>query len=126
MYESWKKDAKAEEYKLEDAEIVITAYGISGRIGKSAVDILRKEGIKAGLIRPITVSPFPYEAYDHIDYSKVKAILDVEMSIPAQFVKDVEVAVKERCPIETCLCSGGNVMSREAVLDSVRKIMEVK
>ena len=69
---------------------------------------------------------FPYAAYDHIDYSKVKAVLDVEMSIPAQFVDDVAVAVKDRCPIETCLCSGGNIMSRDKVLAAVKKIMEGK
>ena len=77
-------------------------------------------------MRPITVNPFPYEAYDHLNYSGIKGILDVEMSIPAQFVKDVEAAVKERCPISTCLCSGGNIMSREAVMAAVRKIMEEK
>ena len=77
-----------------------------------------------GLIRPITVHPFPYKSFDKIDYSKCKGILDVEMSIPAQFVKDVEVAVKGRCPIDTCLCSGGNIMSREAVIEAVNKIIE--
>ncbi len=122
LYASWKPEV--EEYQVEDAEIVITAYGISARISKSVVDMLRKEGIKVGLIRPVTVYPFPYEAYDHIDYSKCKAVLDVEMSIPAQFVEDVAVAVKERCPIETCLCSGGNIMSRDAVIAAVKKINE--
>ena len=126
LYESWKKDVQVEEYRLEDAEVVLTAYGISARICKSAVELLRAQGIKAGLIRPITVHPFPYAAYDHIDYSKVKAVLDVEMSIPAQFVDDVAVAVKDRCPIETCLCSGGNIMSRDKVLTAVKKIMEGK
>lgn len=122
LYASWTPEV--EEYQVEDAEIVIAAYGISARIAKSVVDMLRKEGVKVGLIRPITVYPFPYEAFDHIDYSKCKAILDVEMSIPAQFVEDVAVAVKERCPIETCLCSGGNIMSREAVIEAVKKINE--
>ena len=126
LYESWKADARAEEYRLEDAEVVIAAYGISGRIAKSAVDLLRQEGVKAGLIRPLTVNPFPYEAFEHIDYRKVKGILDVEMSIPAQFVKDVETAVKDRARISTCLCSGGNIMSREAVLAAVQDIMEGK
>ncbi len=123
LYKSWEKDAKAEEYMLQDAEIVITAYGISARIAKSAVDVLRKEGIKVGLLRPITVHPFPYQAFEHIDYKNIKAVLDVEMSIPAQFVTDVEAGVKDRCPIETCLCSGGNIMSREAVIDAVKKIL---
>lgn len=122
LYASWKPEV--EEYQVEDAEIVITAYGISARISKSVVDMLRKEGIKVGLIRPVTVYPFPYEAYDHIDYSKCKAVLDVEMSIPAQFVEDVAAAVKERCPIETCLCSGGNIMSRGAVIAAVKNINE--
>ena len=58
--------------------------------------------------------------------SRVKAVLDVEMSIPAQFVTDVAAGVKDRCPIETCLCSGGNIMSRDKVLDAAKKIMEGK
>ena len=124
LYESWKDQARAEEYLLDDAEVVLTAYGISGRICKSAVNLLRAQGIKAGLIRPITVHPFPYASYDKLDYSKVKAVLDVEMSIPAQFLEDVKVGVKDRCKIETCLCSGGNIMSRETVIDAVKKIVE--
>ena len=124
MYLTWESQTRAETYLVEDAELVLTAYGISGRICRSAVKLLRAEGIKAGLIRPITVSPFPYSAYDQIDYSRCKAILDVEMSIPAQFVEDVKVSVKDRCPVETCLCSGGNLMSREAVMAAARKIME--
>lgn len=122
LYRSWEEEAEAEEYKLEDAQIVIAAYGISARVAKSAVEELRKEGIQAGLIRPVTVHPFPYKAFDHINYEKTETILDVEMSIPAQFVKDVEVAVKERCPIETCLCSGGNIIGREAIINKVKEI----
>ncbi|MCI8993075.1 MAG: 3-methyl-2-oxobutanoate dehydrogenase subunit VorB [Eubacterium sp.] len=124
MYETWEKDIRVEEYKTKDAELIITAYGICGRIAKSAADVLRKEGYKAGVIRPITVSPFPYQSFDNIDYSICKGILDVEMSIPAQFVKDVEAGVKDRAPIETCLCSGGNIMTQDAVLESARKILE--
>ncbi len=124
MYESWKKEAMVEEYQTEDAEIILTAYGISGRIAKSAVNLLRAEGIRAGLIRPITVYPFPDAAYDRIDYGRVKAILDVEMSIPALFVEDVQAAVKGRAPIGTCLCSGGNIMSRDAVIRAAKKLVE--
>ncbi len=124
LYATWEPEWESK--WLEDAEVVITAYGISARIAESAAAALRKEGVKVGLIRPITVHPFPFAAYEAIDYGKVKGILDVEMSIPAQFVKDVEVAVRGRCPIETCLCSGGNIMSREAIVDSVKRIMEGK
>ena len=124
LYRSWESQTRAETYLVEDAEVVLTAYGISGRICRSAVKLLRAEGIKAGLIRPITVSPFPYSAYDQIDYSRCRAVLDVEMSIPAQFVEDVKVGVKDRCPVETCLCSGGDLMSREDVMAAARKVME--
>ena len=65
-----------------------------------------------------------FAAYDHIDYSRVKGILDVEMSIPAIFLEDVQVAVKDRARVETCLRSGGNIMSRDAVLAAARKIVE--
>lgn len=122
LYNSWEPEVEIDQ--VEDAEIVIAAYGISARIAKSVVDLLRKEEIRVGLIRPKTVYPFPYAAFDQINYGKCKAILDVEMSIPAQFVEDVAAAVKERCPIETCLCSGGNIMSREAVIAAVRTINE--
>ena len=108
----------------EEAEIVLTAYGICGRIAANTVDMLREQGVKAGLIRPITVYPFPYAAYDKIDYTKCKGIVSVEMSIPAQFADDVKAAVKERCAVTTCLCSGGNIMSREAVLAAVKNVME--
>ena len=123
LYASWEKDIQVEEYMVEDAEVVIAAYGVCARIGKSVVDICRAAGKKVGLIRPITVHPFPYSSFDKINYDVCKAVLDVEMSIPAQLVQDVELGVKGRCPIETCLCSGGNIMSREAVLEAVDAIL---
>lgn len=126
LYQSWSADVQVEEYQLADAEIVVTAYGISARIAKSAVNILRKDGIKAGLIRPLTLHPFPVQSFEQLNYGQVKAILDVEMSIPAQFVHDVAAVVKDRCPIKTCLCSGGNIMSREAVIAAIRQIKELE
>ena len=122
MYEGWAKDVRVETVGLADAEIVVTAYGICGRIAKSAVGQLRREGIKAGLIRPVTVSPFPCGTFESLDYNRVKAILDVEMSIPAQMVYDVQLAVKGRCPVTTCLHSGGEIMSREEILQAVRRL----
>ena len=124
MYESWQSEAMWEDYMTEDAEIILTAYGICGRIAKSAVNQLRKQGIKAGLVRPITVYPFPNQAYERLNYAKVKAVLDVEMSIPALYLEDVAATVKGRASIETCLCSGGNIMSRSAVMSAAKKIVE--
>ena len=124
LYASWEKDVRVEEYLVDDAELIITAYGISARIAKSVVDMFRKEGVKLGLVRPITLCPFPTKSFDNIDYSKVKTILNVEMSIPAQYEKDVATAVKDRCVIKSCLCSGGNIMSRDAVIDAVNEILQ--
>ena len=67
LYASWEKDVMVEEYCTEDAEVVITAYGISGRIAKSVVEMMRAEGKKVGLIRPITVHPVPKAAFDKLD-----------------------------------------------------------
>ncbi len=122
LYNSWEPEWV--EYQLEDAEVVLTAYGISGRIAKSAVNALRAVGIKAGLIRPLTVYPFPNQAYDHINYDVCKAVLNVEMAIPAQFVEDVAVAVADRAPIRTCLASGGNIISRDAVIAAAKTCLE--
>ena len=125
LYKSWEKDAAAENYMVEDAEIILTGHGISGRVAKSAVEQLRADGIKAGLIRPITVHPFPVKAFNDLDYKQVKYVLDVEMSIPAQMVHDVESAVKERCPVRTCLRSGGNIMTRDLIVQTVKSYTEV-
>ena len=122
LYESWEKDIQVEEYLIEDAQVVITAFGISGRVSKSAVNPMRNEGYKVGLIRPKTVSPFPYDSFERLDYSRVKAILDVEMSIPAQLVYDVKLGVKDRALIATCLRSGGELITREAVIQAAKAL----
>ena len=123
LYESWdKNDVQVEEMYLDDAEIVIASYGISARIAKSAIALLRQEGIKVGMIRPKTISPFPYGSFENLDYTKVKYILDVEMSIPAQMIYDVKMAVKDRCTIETCLHSGGEIIGRGEIIEAVKKL----
>lgn len=127
MYMLWEKEEiEYEKYLTEDAEILITAYGISARIARSAVSILREEGIKAGLIRPIKVSPFPTEAFQSLDYSKVRAILCAEMSIPAQYAVDVGNAVRERTIVDTVLSSGGTILDREAIIEKVKQLYSVK
>ncbi|WP_019229839.1 3-methyl-2-oxobutanoate dehydrogenase subunit VorB [Sedimentibacter sp. B4] len=120
MYERWaKEDVQVEEYMVEDAEYILTAYGTSGRICKSAVDALRNQGIKVGLIRPITINPFPYESFKKLDEKQVKCIIDVEMAIPAQMIEDVKLGTCDRIPIDTVLTSGGIIIPQKAVIEKV-------
>ena len=91
--EARKNEQMWEEYKLEDAEYIITAFGTVSRIARSAVDELREMGIKAGLFRPVTVWPFPYEHLKAAaDREGVKALLDVEAN-EGQMLEDVKLAV---------------------------------
>lgn len=120
MYNRWKEDdVMVEEYKVKDAEYVFAAYGTSARICKSTVNELRKQGIKAGLIRPITINPFPYGAFEKLDPDQVRAIINVEMSIPAQLVYDVRLGVSNRIPIEIINCTGGNIISQDETMEKV-------
>ena len=118
LYNTWDKDIKVEEFMIDDAEIIFAAYGISARISKAVVRELREQGIKAGLIRPITINPFPYESFKNLDYDRVKGIIDVEMSIPAQMRWDVDFAVSGRCPIKEVLRSGGQLLTNEQVMNA--------
>lgn len=124
LFKQWEEnDVQVEEYLLEDAEYVIVAYGMPSRIAKHCIDILREEGVKIGMIRPITLVPFPKEAFNKLDYSKVKAIIDLEMAIPAQMTDDIQLQVKERVPILTYGRSGGNTLKNEETLDALRTLI---
>ena len=95
----------------DDAEIIITAYGTVGRIAKSAVNILREEGIKAGLLRPITLYPFPEKEYKKLAQRKdVKMFYCFELSM-GQMVEDVRLSVDGKKPT-LFYRTGGNVISR--------------
>ncbi|HKL93684.1 MAG TPA: 3-methyl-2-oxobutanoate dehydrogenase subunit VorB [Clostridia bacterium] len=116
-------ETSVEEYLVDDADIILTAYGTVGRIVKSAVDILRGEGIKAGLIRPITVYPFPTESFAKAANNKVKEFVAVELSM-GQYIEDVKLSVDGKKPVKFYGRSGGNIMSPEDVVAFVKK--EVK
>lgn len=85
-------------YRTEDADVILVAYGISSRISREAVDVARQKGIKLGLIRPITLWPFPVKAFD--ECTAAKAFMTVEINILGQMVDDVKLAVKNRCPVD--------------------------
>lgn len=119
MYEEWKKtEVQWEEYMLDDAELIISGYGIAARIAKSVVNDMRKEGYKVGMIRPKRVNPFPVEAFEKLDYSKLRGILCTELSIPALYAVDVENVVHGRTPIGTALSSGGEIITADAIYEA--------
>lgn len=119
-YESWVgTEEMVEEFLLEDAEIVVVAYGVIARIAKDAVKELRAQGIKVGLIRPITLFPFPYKSFDKINYDRLKGILCAEMSIPCQLIEDVQLGVARRAEITTLLHAGGIIHTTEEFLEAI-------
>lgn len=124
MYESWQKnDVLVEEFMLEDAEYIVVAYGISARVSKEAILRLREEGFKLGMIRPITLFPFPKESFRKLDYSRVKGFIDIELAIPAQMRDDIALEVKDRAPIYEYGRSGGMLINDEATYDQMKKIV---
>jgi 2-oxoglutarate ferredoxin oxidoreductase subunit alpha len=110
-----------EEYETADAEIIIAAYGITARIAKGAVQLARQKGISVGLIRPITLWPFPKEAF--ISAAKTaRQILTVEMS-HGQFVEDVQLAVNGACSVEFLGKGGGWYPTEEIILEKIESMV---
>ena len=119
-YETIKKtEQRAEEYLVDDAEVVVVAYGASSRVARSAVNAARAEGIKAGLIRPITLWPFPTDALQRAA-EHVKKFLAVEMSM-GQMVDDVRLAIHDQKPVEFYGRTGGMIPTPAEVLGAVKK-----
>ncbi len=116
-----RNETRVEEYLIDDAEIVITAYGTVARIAKSAVNMLRAKGVKAGLIRPITLFPFPNATFKAAAEKEcVKKFICVELSV-GQMIEDVKLATECRKPVEFFGRNGGNVMSPEDIVEFVTK-----
>ena len=109
-----------EEYLTEDAEICIVAFGIASRVAKNAINEARKQGIKAGLIRPITLWPFPTEVISKVA-DKVKAFISVELSM-GQMIEDVRLAVNGKAPVTLCNRSGGMIPTPEQVLQAIIQV----
>ncbi len=122
-YESILKDeVMVEEYQTEDAELIFVAYGTIARIVMSAVNTLREQGIKAGLIRPITLWPFPSEAIaKHADSAKM--FLTVEMS-QGQMVEDVRLAVNGKKPVYFYGRNGGMIPEQDVIVEQAKAYLK--
>ena len=115
-------EAMWEEYRMEDAEYCIVAFGIASRVAKNAVVAAREKGIKVGLIRPITLWPFPKKVLEQAA-EKVKGFVCVELSM-GQMIEDVRLATQCKKPVGLVCRSGGMVPSPDEVLAGIENAVK--
>ena len=114
------KEVRYEEYKTEDAEYLIVAFGSAARIAKKVIAIAREQGIKVGLLRPITLWPFPSKKIAELG-RKVKGILSLEINA-GQMVEDIRLAVECRVPVQWYGRLGGIIPEPEEVVEEIKKM----
>lgn len=117
-------ETRWENYRTEDADVVFLGYGVVARILKSVVEMLRGRGIRAGLLRPITLFPFPSGEIRRL--AKQAALFYVVEMSTGQMVEDVRLAVEGARPVEFYSRVGGNVPSAEEIFEKVLKTMEAR
>jgi 2-oxoglutarate ferredoxin oxidoreductase subunit alpha len=113
-------EVRCEQYKTEDAEIIVVSYGVAARIARAAIDSARREGIKAGMIRPISLFPFPTKQVQKAGEG-FKPFLVVEMS-NGQMIDDVKLALAGSCPVAFYGRPGGGVPSVEQILEKIHQL----
>ena len=112
-----KTEAMVEEFMMEDADIAVAAFGIGARVARSAVIRARKEGIKVGLIRPITVWPFPSDAFVRAA-EHCSNIISVELSM-GQMIQDIKLATECKIPVQLVNHVGGIIPTPDEVLEAI-------
>ncbi|MDX2414396.1 MAG: 3-methyl-2-oxobutanoate dehydrogenase subunit VorB [Bacteroidales bacterium] len=113
-----KNEVRLEKFDCDDAEYLLVAYGTSARVCQKAIQLARAEGIKVGLLRPITLFPFPTNEINKMA-DQVKGILAVEMSA-GQMVEDVRLSVEGKVPVEHWGRMGGIVPTPEEVVENLK------
>lgn len=124
LLEVEKNEVICETVNTEDADFILTGYGTAARVCKSAMALARKAGIKVGLVRPITLWPFPKKVFFDLA-ERVNTFLVVEMSL-GQYVEDVELATKGRAEIELHKRPAGGIPTAEEVFELVKKLSGAK
>ena len=118
-------EVRYEAYNMENAEIVVTAFGTVARIAKSAIDELKEEGVNIGMIRPITLWPFPTKAlHDAAVAPGVKAVLDVELNA-GQMLEDVKLAVNGENKVDFFGHYGSQMPTPEEIKAKLLSMREV-
>lgn len=115
-------ETRCEEKGTEDADVIIVAFGISARIAKAAARTARQKGLKAGVIRPITLWPFPSEAIARAALPGRKFIA-LEMN-HGQMVEDVRLAVNGKCPVEHMGRAGGGIVDEQDVVEKITELLK--
>ena len=112
-----------DEYMMDDAEICIVAFGVAARVSQNAIDEARKKGIKVGMIRPITLWPFPKDVLNKAA-DKVKAFISVELNM-GQMLEDIELATRCKKPVLLCSRTGGMIHTTENILESIEEAQKI-
>ncbi|MHC4455951.1 MAG: 3-methyl-2-oxobutanoate dehydrogenase subunit VorB [Planctomycetota bacterium] len=115
-----KNEVRCEQYAIDDAEIIVVAYGIAARIACSAANKAREEGIKAGWIRPITLWPFPKQQINNAA-DEFRIFLTVELSC-GQMVEDVKLSVAGKAPVLLYGRPGGSVPTVDEILEKIKQL----
>ena len=115
------KEVRYELFNCEDADLILVAYGTTARICKNAIKLAEAEGLKVGLVRPISLWPFPVEAFEKTVNSTKHGFLTVEMSM-GQMVDDVRMAVLGRQPVEFYGRTGGMIPTPEEILGKIKEM----
>jgi len=127
LYEKYaeieKNETRYEEYRLDDAEYVTVAYGIVSRVLMTAIDQARAAGIKVGMLRPITLWPFPVKELDRLS-RQAKGMLVAECS-KGMLVDDVKLAIECRLPVQLYARNGGNIPSAQELYDAILKLTKI-
>lgn len=121
-YKKVQSEVRFEEIQTKDAEILLVAFGLSSRICQKTVDLGREKGIKIGLLRPITLYPYPYKRLNELA-DQVDFMMSVEMNA-GQMVEDVRLAVEGKVPVHFTGRMGGMIPSPEDVLHEIETIMD--
>ncbi len=113
-------ECRWQEYCAEDADLLIVAYGITSRVARAAAEMARSEGVKAGLLRPITLFPFPTQRIRDLS-QHVHSVVAAELS-NGQLIEDVRLGVEGRAPVHLLNRTGGMIPTAEDILDVIKKM----
>ncbi|HQP46311.1 MAG TPA: transketolase C-terminal domain-containing protein, partial [Flexilinea sp.] len=130
LFEKYRKAEKDlvryETVNTKDAEIVFVAFGTMARIVSEVIEVLNAEGIKAGMIRPISLWPFPKAPFDELSPDKTKVVISTELNM-GQMIFDVQLSLNGRIPVRLINRVGGIVPTTDEIVERAKKILgEIK